>query len=81
MSVGDVVLLKEHNLARNDWRLCRVDQVTKDEDGLVQKAKIAIGTSDLDNKGKRRASVTYLERPVHELILLKETEEVPNEEP
>ena len=81
VSVGDVVLLKEHNLARNDWRLCRVDQVTKDEDGLVRKAKIAIGTSDLDNKGKRRASVTYLERPVHELVLLKETEEVPNKEP
>ena len=38
ISVGDIVLPKEHNLPRNSWRLCRVDQVTTDEDGLVRKA-------------------------------------------
>ena len=81
IAVGDIVLLKEHNLPRNSWRLCRVDEVTTDEDGLVRKAKVAVGTSDLDSKGKRNVSVSYLERPIHELILLKETEEIPDEEP
>lgn len=81
LSVGDVVLLKEDNQPRNEWRLCRVVEVQTEDDGLVRKARISVGQPDLDTKGRRRTSVTYLERPIHQLVLLKETEEIPNEEP
>ncbi len=76
ITVGDIVLLKDDQQPRNHWRLCRVIEVTVDDDGLVRKAKIAIGKSDLNNNGTRATSIVYLERPVHELILLQETEEV-----
>ena len=42
---------------------------------------MAIGQPNLDNKSRRRTSIAYLERPIHKLVLLKETEEIPIEEP
>ena len=81
VSVGDIVLIKEHDLPRNSWRLACVDQVMTDDDGLVRKARIAVGTSDLDNKGRRKTGISFLDRPIHQLIFLKETEEFPDEEP
>ena len=81
ISVGDIVLLKEDDEPRNRWRLCRVHEVKTDEDGLVRKAKVAIGQPYLDNKCKQKSPVTYLERPIHKLILISETEEIPVGEP
>lgn len=77
MAVGDIVLLKEDNLPRNHWRLGRIVDVYVDDDGLVRKVKVALAVSDLNSVGKRNGPVTYLERPVHKLILLQETEEIP----
>jgi hypothetical protein len=42
MSVGDIVLIKDDNSARSDWRLGRVHEVLKEPDGLVRKVRIAI---------------------------------------
>ena len=81
LSVGDIVLLKEDNQPRNEWSLCRIVEVKIGDDGLVRTAKVAIGQPNLDNKGRRRTSNAYLERPIHKLVLLKETEESPDEEP
>ena len=81
LSVGDVVLLKKDNQPRNEWSLCRVTEVMTGDDGLVRKATVAIGQPDLDSKGRRKSKISYLERPVHKLVLLKETEEIPIEEP
>ncbi|XP_046548628.1 uncharacterized protein LOC124258605 [Haliotis rubra] len=76
--VGDIVLLKDDNLPRNLWRLCRIYEVYKSKDNLVRKVKIAIGDPSLSHDGKRMNTVTYLERPIHKLILLLESElEVP----
>ena len=52
-----------------------------DDDGLVRRARIAVGTSDLDNKGRRRTGISFLDRPIHQLIFLKETKEFPDGEP
>ncbi len=49
-----------------------------DEDGLVRKVRLAIGTRDLDNNGKRRETVSHLDRPIHKLILVYETELFPD---
>ena len=42
---------------------------------------MAIGQPNLDNKSRRRISIAYLERLIHKLVLLKETDEIPIEEP
>ena len=79
-SVGEVVLLKEDNQPRNEWRLCRVVEVEIHDDLCVTQM-YRVGQPNIDNKGRRRTSDAYLERPIHKLVLLKETEEIPDEEP
>ena len=80
---GDIVLLKEDNPLRNSWRLGRVVEAYEDNDGLVRKVKLMLADSDMNVKGKRNDSHTFLERPVHKLILLleSEAEEIPIGEP
>ena len=75
MQIGDVVLLKEENLPRNQWRLGQVSDTCPEADGLVRKVSINAVTRSVDNKGKVVCTVTKLERPVHKLVLLKETDE------
>ena len=79
--VGDVVLLKEENLVRNQWQLGRIQEVFSDSDGLVRKVKVELASTDLNAKGERLSPVTVLERPVHKLVVLMETGEVPVREP
>ena len=68
--VCDKVLVKEHDLPRSSWQLAWVDQVWTDEDDLVWKARIAVdindlgiavGTNYLDNKGRRKPCISYLD--------------------
>ncbi|MCG8032715.1 MAG: hypothetical protein JAZ03_11140 [Candidatus Thiodiazotropha taylori] len=83
MRVGDIVLLKDDNQPRNRWRIGRVVDTFKDEDGLIRKVKLVLADPNLNMKGKRTDSLTFLERPVHKLVLLleSETEEIPDREP
>lgn len=83
MRVRDIVLLKDDNQPRNCWRLGRVVDTYKDEDGLIRKVKLVLADPNLNMKGKRTDSLTFLERPVHKLVLLleSETEEIPDREP
>ncbi|KAJ8371926.1 hypothetical protein AAFF_G00298780 [Aldrovandia affinis] len=50
--VGDVVIVKEDNVPRNEWKLARVVETSEDDDGLVRKVKLQIGQSNLNSKGK-----------------------------
>ncbi|XP_053395546.1 uncharacterized protein LOC128555836 [Mercenaria mercenaria] len=70
--IGDIVLIVDECLPRNQWRMGRITEVTicTDDDGLVRKVKLLIGTKVLDSKGCRKESVTYLERSIHKLVLL-----------
>ena len=70
LAVGDIVLLKDDNQSRNVWQLARVTETYASEDGLVRKVKIAMTVSDLKANDKRKGESTYLERPIHILILL-----------
>lgn len=45
---GDIVLLKDENLPRNQWRLARVVETTKDNDGLVRKVRLALSAARSD---------------------------------
>ena len=72
IQLGDIVIIHDKGSLRSKWPLAKVIEVTKGRDGLVHRAKVQLGTSRLDNKGKRTSSLTVLERPVQELVLLIE---------
>ena len=67
---GDVVMISESNSPRNVWKLGRIVSVSASDDNLVRTAKVLVGTTDLDSKGKRTSVVTSLDRPIHKLVLL-----------
>ena len=80
LAVGDVVISKETEEARNKWPLGRVVQVYPSEDGLVRKVKLLMADGDLDDCGKRQSPPSYLDRPIHKLVLLLTTDEMAGED-
>ena len=70
LSPGDVVLMKDELQPRTKWPLARVEEVKTSKDGAVRSVKLLIGTRSLDRRGKRMTTRSYLERPVHKLVLL-----------
>ena len=70
MKVGDVLIIKDENLHRNQWPLARVVQTYPSDDGLVRKVKVAVADSSLDKHGKRSKAPVLLDRPVQKLVLL-----------
>ena len=57
--VGDIVLMVDDSLSRNQWPLARVTKIFKDKDGFVCTVNVTTGQSSYD-------------RPVHKLVLLVE---------
>ncbi|XP_035854176.1 uncharacterized protein LOC118494390 [Sander lucioperca] len=72
VKVGDIVIVKEDEVPRNEWRIGRVLDVCKDEDGLVRKVTVQMGNRKLRKEGQRLTSSSILERPVHKLVVLVE---------
>ena len=75
MKVGDVVIMKDESIIRNHWPFAIVEEVFASKDGRVRKVKIPVADKGLDNKGRRSKAVSYLERPIHKLVLLLETQD------
>ena len=59
--VGDIVLLQDDDLPRNQWPLARVTKVFPSKDGRIRKVQLL-----LTREGRRK----ILERPIHKTILL-----------
>lgn len=72
--VGDVVVISDESLPRSQWSLARVVEAKVDEDNLVRKVRLLVGSSALDDKGRRHEACSYLERPIHKLVLISERE-------
>ena len=86
LQVEDVVIVKDADMLRNRWKLARVAETYPEDDGLVRKVKLAMADSILDDKGRRKRPIVFLDRPVQKLVLLLssdefEDREVPDEEP
>ena len=64
LQVGDVVIVKDIDTPRNRWKLARIVETYPENDGLVRKVKVALADSILDDKGSRKRSISYLDRPV-----------------
>ena len=69
---GDIAIVHDKGSLRSEWPIAKVIEVTKGRDGLLCRAKVQLGTSRLDNRGKSISSLTVLEHPVQELVLLIE---------
>lgn len=72
LAIGDIVIVKDDNVVRNQWPIARVEEVKTDEDGLVRRVKVLRGDSQLDQKGKRVNITRILERPIQKIVLLLE---------
>ena len=70
LRVGDVVMIKDTNLPRNEWQPARVATVYPSTDGQVRKVQVALADACLDKRGRRSGPTRYLERPVQKLVLL-----------
>ena len=62
IKVGDIVLLTDDNAPRNQWKLARVVSANPSPDNLVRSVRIKLS--------KNSEPTTFLDRPIHKLILL-----------
>ena len=52
LQVNDVII-KEDDIPRNQWRVCGIVEVLLDEDGLVGRVMVEVGSYSLASNGKR----------------------------
>ena len=67
IKVGDLVLVAEENLVRNQWPLAIVKDVSPSGDGIVRRVTIKMSRTSATGAGGKRGE-TLLERPVNKLI-------------
>lgn len=67
IKAGDIAILKEENLPRNQWKMVKVVETIKDKEGLVRKVKLQVGRG---NSGRNTECI--LERPIQNLVVLVE---------
>ena len=70
LQVDDIVIMKEDNVPRSEWKLARVSSVYPSADGYVRKVQVVLADGSLDKDGKRITPLRHLERPVQKLVLL-----------
>ena len=76
LEVGDIVVLREDDVCRGDWKLGRVTEVFPSADGLVRRCRLRVPRSRQDAAGDSQYQVCELERHVCRLTLLFKTSEV-----
>nr|XP_054595337.1 uncharacterized protein LOC129162918 [Nothobranchius furzeri] len=74
VEVGDIVILKEEDVPRNEWKLTRVVEAHEDDDGLVRKVTIQTGDRKLGKRGERLVQPSVIQRPIQKLVVLVENE-------
>ena len=72
--IDDIVIIKDDDMIRNEWKLGRITQIKVSKDGLVRSTSIRVADPTLDKHGKRQNKVTELNRPIHKLVLILENE-------
>lgn len=72
--VNDIVLLQDDLAPRNHWKLAKVVEVFPGSDGRVRKIKLLVSDATLNDKGVRTTKPVYLERPIHKIVSLLESE-------
>ena len=72
VDVGDIVIIKEEDVPRNEWKLAMVVEAPEDDDGLLRKVTVQVGERKLGKKGEQPSIV---QRPIQKLeVLVKSSE-------
>ena len=69
---GDIVIIKEDDVRRNQWPMARIEEVFTDDEGMVRSVKIRTSATGEQKKG------SLLIRPITKLVLLLEVEDPPD---
>ena len=74
---GDVVLLKDANAIRGEWKLAIVTDTTSSNDGKVRRVTVSYKNHNDKEAVQDYAGVPYtsVERPVHNLVVIVAAEE------
>ena len=67
VQVGDIVLVKDNNTIRGEWRLGKITKTKIDIDGMIRRVHL-IYTNAKDMTG--HTTTTEVERAVHNLVVL-----------
>lgn len=70
--MDDIVILQDDSSTRAECTLIRVVEACPIEDGLVHKLKLLVSDTTFD-KGKPLSRSVHLERPIHKVVTLLET--------
>ena len=70
LEAGDIVMVKDESLKRNDWSLAMVEHTKPGNDGLVRSVRLRMSNRNLNSKGKPTVKTSYLERPIHKLVMI-----------
>ena len=65
LAKGDIVIIRDENLPRNQWLLAIVEELMPSKDGLIREVKVRVGDPTLNRKGIRikhqlSSSVLYI---------------------
>lgn len=74
--VGDLVLLTDQMLPRNQWSLGRITEVYPDKYGYVRVVKLKVAKYRGKKTETDSLNITELERPANKLILVKSNDKV-----
>ena len=78
MKEGDMVIISDNvSKPHSQWRLGRIENLCQSEDGLVRKVKLRMVDTHLDRFGRRTKHFSFLERPMHNIVLLISAEDEP----
>ena len=71
-----IVVIKDENTPRNQWRLGRVVKTYPDDTNVVRSVAVAVGDPNISNSGKRQRPQSILDRPIQKLVLILPSERV-----
>ena len=74
IQVKDVVLMKDTNLLRGEWKLARVTEILESKDGRVRKVMVSYKNNE-DGAGYIPKPYVTVNRAVHNLVVLVPAEE------
>jgi hypothetical protein len=64
IAIGDIVVIKNDSVPRVFWKLAKVEELMKNDDGITRSAKVKVVNSE-------RGKTTVFRRPIQHLIPLE----------
>ena len=75
VQIGDVVILRDENALRGEWRLAKVTAVKESTDGRVRKVAVSYKNNDETDKSYTGKKYTTVDRHVHSLAVIVPVED------